>query len=205
MPCRRTLLAAVAAGLLLLSTAPGQATTPEGATRHIQALGDQAIAIIQRSDISLAQREAAFRQILQQGFAVQAIARFVLGKHWRRATPSERSDFTELFSEFMLKSFSQRLGGYQGENFIITGARPAGKRDVLVSTRIERPSGPPVEAGWRVREVNGQYRILDVMVQGVSMAITQRDEFSSVVQREGISGLIQVLRAKTQRLSVAGS
>jgi phospholipid transport system substrate-binding protein len=70
----------------------------------------------------------------------------------------------------------------------------------MVSTRIDRPSGPPVEAQWRVRDNAGQPRIIDVMVAGISMVTTQRDEFAAVVQRQKVAGLIEVLRARTSKL-----
>ncbi len=203
---RRLLLCAgLAAGLIAAVPSHGGATTPQGAVQHIQRLGSEALAVMRRQDISLAQREAAFRRIISEGFDVVLIARFVLGRYWRAASHDERVDFVELFHEYMLRSFAQRLGGYQGEDFTVTGAQPAGKHDIMVRTRIDRPSGPAVEAAWRVREIEGRHRILDVMVQGVSLAITQRDEFASVIQRSGIQGLLQTLRAKTQRLSVSGS
>jgi phospholipid transport system substrate-binding protein len=82
----------------------------------------------------------------------------------------------------------------------IISERPAGTKDVVVSTRILRPSGPPIDADWRVRTTGERYRIIDVMVEGVSMVITQRSEFAAVVQRHGLQGLIEVLRARTTKL-----
>ncbi len=78
--------------------------------------------------------------------------------------------------------------------------RPTGAKDVVVSTRIDRPSGPPIAAEWRVRATDNRLRIIDVSVEGVSMVVTQRSEFASVIQRNGVEGLIEVLRAHTTKM-----
>lgn len=194
--------------LLLLLAAlalPAQAkTTPDGAKSHIQTLGRQAIAMLQRSDISVTQREAQFAEILEQGFALDLIGRFVLGKYWRTATPEQKSDYSQLFNQFVIKSYAVRLGGFAGTTFQVLKTRPVGDKDILVNTRIERPSGPPLEAGWRVRLIKGQHKIVDIVVEGISMAATQRHEFASVVKSRGLAGLLEILRAKTQTLAASG-
>ena len=171
------------------------AVPPGGASQFIRQIGDRAIATLRAPDASLAAREARFRSLLSEGFDLAFIGRFVLGRYWRQATPEQRSAYLALFGEYVLKTYSARLGGYAGEGMTILSERPAGTKDVVVSTRILRPSGPPIEAVWRVRTTGARYRIIDVMVEGVSMVVTQRSEFAAVVQRHGLQGLIEVLRA----------
>ena len=72
---------------------------------------------------------------------------------------------------------------------------------MLVLTKISRPSGPPIKAGWRVRETKNGHKILDVMVAGVSMVVTQRSEFRSVIRRRGVTGLIETLRLQVSKFS----
>ena len=73
-----------------------------------------------------------------------------------------------------------------------------------VYTRIDRPSGPAILAGWRVREIAGAPKIIDVVIEGISMTIAQRHEFASVTRRGGIEELVQMLRAQTEKRSEAG-
>ena len=171
------------------------AVQPGGASQFIRQLGDQAIAALRAPDTSLEAREAQIRNLLSEGFDLPFIGRFVLGRYWEQATPEQRSDYLALFGEYVLKTYSARLGGYAGESMTILSERPAGTKDIVVNTRIERPSGPPIEADWRVRTSGERYRIIDVMVAGVSMVVTQRSEFTAVVRRHGLQGLIEVLRA----------
>lgn len=199
----------VFASLLVLATvvrpAPlVAATSPDGAAQFVKWLADQATTTLRAPGSSLEQREAAFRRLLSQGFDLKLIGRFVLGRHWRTATPEQRADFQRLFEEFILKSYSSRLGGYAGEAFTVVSARPAGDKDAMVRTRIARPSGPPIKADWRVRARDNQYRIIDVMVEGVSMAVTQRSEFSAVIKAQGFEGLLAALRARVQRYAASG-
>ncbi len=208
MPSRRGfLLGGTAIGATLV--VPGllfAAASPEavkGASAFISNLAQRAIAILQSSGGKMETREAQFRVLLSNGFDMPFIARFVLGKHWRKATPQERADYIKLFTEFILKSYSRRLGGYSGETFSVAGASAAGKKDVMVKTSIVQPGGPPIKANWRVRPLNGEYKIIDIMVEGVSMAVTQRSEFNAVVRRRGMQGLLQTLRARTEKFGVA--
>ena len=151
----------------------------------------------------MAQREAIVRKLLQQGFDVAFMGRFVMGRHWRRVGPEQRDDYQRVFGEFLVKTYASRLGGYAGETFGVSGVQPAGKKDSLVHTVINRPSSPPLKASWRVREINGQPRIIDVMVEGISMVVTQRFEFASVIQRNGVDGLIEALGARSARASAS--
>jgi phospholipid transport system substrate-binding protein len=179
------------------------ATPPEGAAVFVKWLAEQALSTLNTPSGSLEQRETIFRDLLRQGFDLKLIGRFVLGRYWRTATPQQRDDFQRLFEEFVLKTYSYRLGGYSGETFNIISTRAAGEKDALVRTRIERPSGPPITADWRVRAKNDQFKIIDVMVEGVSMAVTQRSEFASVINRSGFNGLLEALRARVQRFAAA--
>lgn len=202
MLSRRTFfLGSLAIGWLpATARAAASAEAIQGASRFIQWLADQAIAVLGSGNATLETREAEFRRLLGQGFALPFISRFVLGRYWRTATPEQREDYQALFAEYILRTYSNRLGGYAGETFKVTGARPAGKQDILVTTRIERPSGPPIKADWRVRVFDNEYKIIDIMVEGVSMAVTQRSEFTNVVRSQGLEGLLQALRARTQRM-----
>ena len=189
--------------LFLTGVAQAQAPQPGASSQFIKALGDEAIATLRAPGLPLEQREAKFRSLLARGFDMEFIGRFVLGTYWRQATPEQQQEYLQAFNDYVLDVYSARLGGYAGETLNVIGERAAGERDVMVNTRIERPSGPPLEAQWRVRQQSAGLRIIDVMVAGVSMVATQRDEFASVVQRQKVSGLIDVLRARTNKMSAA--
>lgn len=197
------------AAVLILGVALGPAATAESKTAagnpevFIEQLASQAIKVLSSPNGSLKEREDKFRTLLRNDFAMKDIGRFVVGTYWRRMTPEQRTEYLNLFSEWVLKTYSIRLGGYSGEQFKVLSTSPAGQRDVLVKTRIDKSGGNGFNASWRVRKIDGGYKIIDIYVEGVSMAITQRSEFESILQRQGIDGLIGMLKDKVKTMSQA--
>jgi phospholipid transport system substrate-binding protein len=179
----------------------GQANAATGSpAAFVETLGDRALTMLRDETLTLEQREARFRTILREGFDLRLIGRFVIGRYWKQATDDQRSDYLSAFGDFIVRKYSTLLGGYAGESFTILSETQAGENDFVVRTRIEGSGAAPIEADWRVRERKGEWRIIDIVVEGISMAVTQRAEFSSVVRRNGIDGLIQVLAAQTSKV-----
>ena len=168
----------------------------------VRGFSDEAIAMLADRSLSDGQREAGFRRLLERNFDLKRIGRFVLGKHWRRASRDERAEFHRLFDDFVIATYAARLGPYSGETLEVGTVRGAGERGVTVTSRILRPQGEPIRLDWRLRRIgSGGWQIVDIVVEGVSLALTQRSEFDSVIRRSGgtIDGLLQVLRDKTNR------
>ncbi|MBT5495858.1 MAG: ABC transporter substrate-binding protein [Alphaproteobacteria bacterium] len=187
------------------STAGASSTSPGEASKFLDTLASYALNILRSSELSLEAREAKVRGLLAENFDIPRIGRFVLGKSWRGASDEQKKEYQRLFGQFLTQVYAKRLGGYTGEAFKIVKANAYGKKDALVLTEIARPSGPPLKAGWRVRNGSGGLKILDVMVEGVSMAATQRSEFESVVKSHGVDGLLEMLRLKVDKYSARGS
>lgn len=175
------------------------------AARFLDQLSGNALSALSSPGTTLEQKESAVRKILAENFDLDLIGKFVIGPAWRKASTEQRDQYQTLFREFVLRTYSRRLGGYSGQRFTVTGTRTIGKDDVLVTTRIMRPSGPPIDAGWRVRGGAKGYKILDVVVSGVSMVVTQRSEFRAVLRRQGFDGLIEVLRLQVSKFSARQS
>jgi phospholipid transport system substrate-binding protein len=167
----------------------------------IEQLASQAIKVLSSPNGSIQEREQKFRDMLRDDFAMDQIGQFVVGIYWRRMSPEQRETYMKLFGEWVLKTYSVRLGGYSGEQFQVLNTTPAGRRDVLVKTRITKGHANGFNATWRVRKADDRYKIIDIYVEGVSMAITQRSEFESILKRHGVDGLIGMLREKLQNLS----
>jgi phospholipid transport system substrate-binding protein len=180
--------------------------SPEVAKEFIQQLGNEAVQLLSNKQLPLAQREAKIRKLLRGNFDFKTIGQFVLGKSWRTASPEQRADYLSLFSEFVLRTYARRIGGYANDAFTITSATPLGRRDAIIVTAIAQPAGPAIRAGWRVRNNGGNdYKIIDVMVEKVSMAATQRSEYDAIVRQRGVDGLIEMLRAKVGSYSAQPS
>jgi phospholipid transport system substrate-binding protein len=199
---RRTVLGAflavaVAAGALASGAAVADAEVSP--SEFIAGLGERAVSALTSPDLSRGEREARFRELLDSHFDVPTIGKFVLGRYWRTATEEEKQEFLGLFEEFLVKGYARRFAEYSGETFEVRNVRQESGGESLVQSLVIRPGAENVRVDWRVLGTDdGGFRIVDVVVEGLSMAATQRDEFASVIQSKGgkVAGLIEVLRQK---------
>lgn len=200
---RRTLLllSSVLLVMALLAALARGTLADEGqeAADFVRDFSDQALAMLTDETLEQEARVERFRGLLTSGFHLELIGRFVLGRHWRRASEAERAEFAQLFEDYLVASYAQKLGEYGGEQIVVQGGRPKGKSGAIVSSRILRPQGEVYQVEWRLRRGREGWRIIDVIVEGVSMAVTHRSEFSSVISSRGgtVGGLLEALRQKT--------
>jgi hypothetical protein len=117
MPSRRRFLLCALVAATIGSVGAAAAVAPDAAQQFVLALGNQALTTLRTPGLSLEQREASFRVLLRQNFDVDFIGRFVLGRAWNELGAEQRADYLQVFGEFVLKTYSQRLGGYSGETF----------------------------------------------------------------------------------------
>jgi phospholipid transport system substrate-binding protein len=194
--------ALVAALAITLVASPAAAATPSSAAvaetpvEFIAVLGNRGLEVI-RSAASVSEKATYFRQMLRQDFDLPDMCRFVLGRYWRIASHRQRREFRRLFEADLLHFYGARFSQYGGEDLEVTGSRadPAG---LVVTSRIIRVAGTPIELDWRLSLRDGLYMVSDVVVDGVSMAVTQRSEFAAIVQRNGgqIEGLLATIRGR---------
>lgn len=193
--------AVLALGLVCLPGGPAQASA-EDARAQIQRLADGALGVLADQSLSKPGRIEGLRKILLKNFNIPAIGKFVVGAHWRTAAKDEKSEFLDVFETYVVKTYAVQLGQYAGEKFKILSVLPD-KRGFVVISQVRPPNRPPVELKWRLRKPrNGELAVVDVVVENISMALTQRQEFSAVIQQRGgnLSGLIAALREKIKDL-----
>lgn len=167
------------------------------ASAFMQALGNEAVRELTDPAVPKAEREARFRRLLNDHFDMAAISKFVLGRYWRSANESQREEFRKLFEDFIVGSYSARFGEYRGEAFKVAGSSIDNAGSIIVHSKIDMPSSEDIRVDWRLRGADPDFSIVDIIVEGVSMAVTQRSEFASVIQsRGGVDGLIEALRTK---------
>ena len=177
-----------------LGPAPAAAApTAQAAQEFVRTLGDEVIELL-RGEFGDEERRARLIEIQNEGTNLDLVGRLVLGQHWRTAEPAQREEYTELFRRFVMQNLASRLDSYQGQSYTITGAQVVDDRDAVVATRITRPGSPPLRVDWRLRETDGRLAIIDVIVEGVSMVVSQRAEFASVIGNGGMEGLLARLR-----------
>ncbi len=173
----------------------------------INQLVGQAINVIVDKNETEDQREAKFRSLLQDGFDIPRISRFVLGRYWNGATEDQRKQFSQLFEDWIVRTYAARFGQYSGEKIQVTGTRSEGPATTVVVSQFVSPSGaPPAKVEWVVRKSgDNDFTVVDVSVEGVSMALTQRDEIAAVADRNGgtVDGLNRAMQDKIKGAAAA--
>ncbi len=197
-----SLMGGLMAGLmwaLPLAAEPLSEAKAQEAGQFIQELGDGVLQTLSNKNTDRVIAEQTFRDMLERSFDIPTISRFTLGQPWRKLNPAQRDEYSRLFKELCVRVYTERFALYTGEDFRVSNTRVADDRDVVVSSLIQRPNGQAVKTDWRVRlQADGSWRIVDVIVEGISMVITQRSEFASVMQRQGgsVEPMFDLLRQK---------
>ena len=204
MRIRPYALAVCAAFAFCLVVVPTAMATPSDAGVFVKNLGDHAIRVLTVTDITDAERKDRFRSLLREGFDVRRIGRFVLGRYARGVKQESIDEYHGLFEDLIVATYAARFAEYTGQQFVIKRvAKPKKRGDSIVMSEI-KPSdgGPSIRVDWQVHAKDDSYKIVDVRVEGVSMSVTQREEFTTVIRNNGgkVDALIDILRKKTEGL-----
>ncbi|PWC29524.1 ABC transporter [Pseudoroseomonas aestuarii] len=203
---RRSLLAAAWAApfsMVALGSSPARAEMDiNRAANFIEATGQELVGAL-NSRAPVAERRQRVAAILRRAVDVEGVGRFILGRWWRTASPAEQQEYMKLFEETLIRNLSARFGEYEGVRFSLGRSQQRTEDDALVNTVIERPNTAPFSLDWRVGEVGGQPRVVDVIAEGTSLRLTQRSEYSAVISRNGgqVSALLDAMRRQVAALA----
>lgn len=199
----RTLRRFAGLSFVLLLSLPAlrgaEAATPDPGA-YITGLGRQVIDLMADSKRPEPERERAFRDIAEHAFDVPKISRFTLGRYWAAASETERQQFVATFEDYMIQVYWSYFKQYRAEAITLVAQRNEGNNSVRVSTEIVRPAGQtPVKVDWTITAQGDGYKILDVSIEGVSQALTYREEFASIINRNGggVAAVIDELHRKS--------
>jgi phospholipid transport system substrate-binding protein len=169
---------------------------PDEAAQFIQNIGNQVLGIFESNRSDTAKRQELER-LFTETVDTNWIGQFVLGPSWRKLNPKQKQDYLENYRSFLISQYVSNFDEYrEGGGFKVTGKRALKPDTSLINMVVTRPGEPEVIINYRVREAGGQFKVTDIIVEGVSLLTTQRSEFASVVSRRGIDGLISQLRER---------
>ena len=168
------------------------------AANVIQTMADQAINELTDQTLADDVRRKKFVSLMDRYFAMDVVSRFVLGRYWRSISKDEIQEFSVLLQNYLALNYANQFKEFNGEQFVV-GNEVQKNNDTFVESQFVRPDGPPINIVWRMRVFDDSYKIIDVSIEGLSMGITQRDEFTSVIQQnnDDVSALTEALKAKT--------
>ena len=198
-------LASVLIAVALVVGAPGRAHAgefEEGAKNFIKAMTEDAISMLTVKDIKRFERARRFRTLMNKNFAIKGIAKFVLGRYWRKASEEQQEEYLRLFEDLMVVTYSDRFEKYSGEKLLIKGAKIRSEKDTIVHTTMVKTNNTtkPLQVAWRVRGKGETFTIIDVMVEGISIIMTQKSEFASFIKQNGgkLYALLKELKKRVQ-------
>lgn len=191
--------------LLALPPAPAFAESADdqrtsGARQFIQSMGDEVIRYISDSGLELEDRKEKLDAVLRRNFDTVTISRFTLGRYWRTLTSEQQKEFQDLYQDMIVAIYAEKFSDYNGEEFTVGKASARGEKDFIVKSHIIRPENNDINVNWQIRLKNGAYKIIDVTIEDVSMIITQKSDFASIIQRSGgdAATIIEHLRGKVR-------
>ncbi|MEL6963361.1 MAG: ABC transporter substrate-binding protein [Pseudomonadota bacterium] len=176
----------------------------EAATAMIQEVGQDFLEVLGPDGQSDELQLEKLTGLLQDAINLDTTGRLILAQNWRRASDEQREAYLNLFKPYALDTLASKIRSSSAEipleSFTIIKGEPVGKNDVLVSTDLFWPGYPPYRLDWRLRGLDdGSLQAIDVVVEGVSMVVTQRAEFASVIERQGFDGLLSQMRNQVKR------
>ena len=171
------------------------------ASALIKSIGDQLVSVVNGPGGERDKR-ARLTQIIDSGVDVDGVARFCLGRFWRTASADQQHRYMELFHQVLVNNITSKIGDYRGVRFQM-GRTQRREDDAVVSTVVERPNNPPTNVDWIVSSPASDPKIIDVVAEGTSLRLTQRQDYASYLSHNNnnIDALINAMR---QQVAEAG-
>jgi phospholipid transport system substrate-binding protein len=195
---RRRVLAAACA--LLLSALPARASAERSPREVVQGTSDQVLAVLAEKDLSKEARRERVKAIVLRSTDFDTLSRLVLARNWSRFTPAQQEEFKREFESHLSATYGRRLDTYRNEKVTIVGDRKEANGDWTVQTRILRGGGTKdVVVDYRLRQNAGDWKVIDMIIEQVSLVANFRSQFQEIVGNGGPEKLLQVMRDKTAK------
>ena len=183
---RRFALSSCLALAMIGASAPpaASAVDPAEAEAFVRDLVNRMVEIVKTADSSNTRVDEVM-ELIEESTAIEDIARFTMGPNWRRMSEAQKDEFIEAFERYAARVYVNRLGDYDGQTVEITGAKDVGRKGVLVTSVLRSPGSDPINLEWLVNDRNGPVQLVDLVAEGVSLSISQREEFAAMVEKRG--------------------
>lgn len=175
----------------------------EKAEDFIKSTTAKGVEEIINANVSDEVKDKRFYDLLNDALDMEFIGQFVLGRNWRTANKTQREEFIKVYRDLNIKTWSKRFNEFKGKNFVFKGTtKSSSKGQVFVNTEVPMDQGAPAKVLWRVREKNNNYKIVDIVIEGVSLAQASRSEYTSFIKNNpgGLNALIKDLNDRLSKL-----
>jgi phospholipid transport system substrate-binding protein len=196
---RRAFLAAAAASLLLIG---GATVMPARASADLSAfvseVANASITELSKADPTDPARAAALKPVLLKYFDMPGLAKHVLGGYWKKISADQQKEFTDTFVNYVASVYGQRFKEYNGQKLEVKRVRDQGAT-ATVFTAVSGGDDSGARVDWEINSSGAQPLVEDIRVEGLSLADTHRQEFTSVLSQHGgdITALMSILKSKS--------
>ncbi len=200
---KKNIFAAVFAVVLLMTGNVRADVDVAGAEDFVKNVTNDGIENIINANISQKEKDTRFEKLFNNALDLDFIGKFVLGRAWRTATPQQRKDFIATYRELNIKTWSKRFDEFKGKNFIFKGTTPSNSANqIFVNSTVPMDQGEPAKVVWRVKQNGNQFKIVDIIIENVSLAITARNEYAGFIKNNagGVDALIKDLQGKVKAM-----
>jgi phospholipid transport system substrate-binding protein len=197
---RETLLVALLCLVCPLGPASAAATAESPPVRLVSRTGGDVRAVLNDPSLDLAARRQKIEVIAYDRFDFETMSKLVVARYWKTFTPEQKSEFVEEFKEFLARTYGDRIDRYSEEEVAIVNETPVKGGDVKVMTKIVGGEFGGALVEYRLSESTGQWRVIDVKVEGISLVLNYRDQFKSLLSRGGPDELLQQLKKKNTEI-----
>ena len=177
---------------------PAFAAPVDDASKFVETIGNSAVATLTSKTLSKEDKRIKIEKLFHENVDIPWIGKFVLGRFWKQATDDQKSRYLQQYGGFITNHYASRFSDYSSGSFKITGTKDDGNNEFTISMQIQsgESGGNPVLVDYKIRKTDKNFRIFDIIVEGVSMITTQRSEFASVLSNNGMDYLITQLANK---------
>ncbi len=200
---KKTALSLAAATLILLSLG-GQAAVAaqaDPAAAQVEAFDNSLLAAMKAGKaVGAKGRARQLAPAVQRAFDLPSMTSFAVGPAWSQFTPAQKQQVIEAFTRLSVASWAHNFDSFSGEQFVIDPNVQTRGTDKVVQTKLTRPGGDPVSLIFRMRQVGGSWKIIDVYYGAISQLTTRRSDFAGPVASGGAAGLVAHLNQLTDNL-----
>jgi len=166
--------------ILILAPLNASGTDLKDEEEFVNKFADEAIIILNNNEISDNEKNDKFTNLVMSAIDLNLISQFVLSKTWKSATDDQKERYISAFKKYFINSYANKLDQYSGEKILVTGSEEAGKYVIVDSNIIREGTNTlKINLKWRLLNINGDIKIIDLNIEGISLVIAQREEFQS--------------------------
>lgn len=199
---KKNLFAAIFASVFMFAAAADAAVDAAQAEAFVEKVTKEGIEEIINANVSQTVKDQRFEKLFNNALDLNFIGQFVLGRYWRTSTPEQKKGFINAYRELNIKTWSKRFDEFKGKKFIFKGTSPSNSANqIFVNSLVPMGQGEPAKVVWRVKQTGKDFKIVDIIIENVSLAITARNEYTAYIKSApgGVDDLIKDLQNKTNK------